>query len=185
MNKTDHPTRRLKVDLSELASILDMHEPELTHYLDLETGDTIVIPLEIRHELEHIYDDYYEDDAEAFDLAALLPELDYPDWQKEVLLQADQVEKEPHRYAEIPTADSHQGFEDMEDFIESVSHPQLQRRLVQALRGRGPFRAFKDALLNYPAERERWFAFKDERMEQRALDWLEKIGVEVIQDVGK
>jgi hypothetical protein len=37
-------------------------------------------------------------------------------------------------------------------------------------------------LLSYPEERERWFRFKDERMEQRALEWLDKIGVSLGED---
>ncbi|MGC9193109.1 MAG: UPF0158 family protein [Thermoplasmata archaeon] len=28
-------------------------------------------------------------------------------------------------------------------------------------------------LLNYPKERERWFKFRNEKMEERVLEWLE------------
>jgi hypothetical protein len=66
----------------------------------------------------------------------------------------------------------------MEDFLETVSDPQIRRELGIAIAGRGAFRRFKDVLLDYPAERERWFAFEKDRMQQRVLDWLDEIGVE-------
>lgn len=51
-----------------------------------------------------------------------------------------------------------------------------------AINGSGAFRRFKDVLLYYPEERERWFRFKDERMEQRALECLDEIGISPIEE---
>jgi len=65
----------------------------------------------------------------------------------------------------------------MEDFIATVEDEHLAELLEVAINGRGAFRRFKDVLLRYPEERERWFRFKDERMQERACEWLENIGV--------
>jgi hypothetical protein len=65
-------------------------------------------------------------------------------------------------------------------FIATVSNLRLQNRLERAIRGKGAFRHFKDVLLNYPQERERWFQFSNERMRQRVLDWLDEEGIEPI-----
>jgi len=65
----------------------------------------------------------------------------------------------------------------MEDFIATVEDEHLAELLEVAINGKGAFRRFKDVLLNYLEERERWFKFKDERMEQRALEWLDDIEV--------
>jgi hypothetical protein len=35
----------------------------------------------------------------------------------------------------------------------------------------------EDVLAHYPDERERWFRFKDDQMRERALEWLESIGI--------
>lgn len=43
----------------------------------------------------------------------------------------------------------------MRDFVETVRQTDLAEALNAALQGRKPFRRFKDALLDYPAERER------------------------------
>ena len=58
----------------------------------------------------------------------------------------------------------------MEDFIATVEDEHLAELLEVAIDGKGAFRRFKDVLAHYPEERERWFRFKDTRMEQRALE---------------
>jgi hypothetical protein len=90
------------------------------------------------------------------------------------LLDADRVEKGfGSRFITIPPDSSHVGYRDMEDFIASVDSLHLQNQLAHAIRGRGAFRRFKDVLLETPSARERWFQFKQERVQQRILDWLE------------
>ncbi len=66
----------------------------------------------------------------------------------------------------------------MEAFIETVTDEHLAELLAVAIDGRGAFRRFKGVLARYPQERERWFRFKDERLRQRALDWLARHGIE-------
>ena len=89
----------------------------------------------------------------------------------------DRIEEDSDRYERIPKAESHEGYQDMVDFIATVDNEHLAELLEVAINGKGAFRRFKDVLLNYPEERERWFQFKDERMEERALEWLDDIDV--------
>jgi len=89
----------------------------------------------------------------------------------------DQIEEDSDRYERVPKAESHEGYEDMEDFIATVEGERLAELLEVAIKGKGTFRRFKDVLLNYPEERERWFEFKDDRMRERALEWLDDIDV--------
>ncbi len=62
--------------------------------------------------------------------------------------------------------------------ISTVSERRLREMLDLALDGRGAFRRFKEVLSNYPAERERWFAFHQERLDQEMLDWLAENEIE-------
>jgi len=94
----------------------------------------------------------------------------------------DRIDEESDRYELIPKAESHEGYEDMEDFIATVKDEHLAELLEVAINGRGAFRRFKDVLLRYPEERERWFQFKDERMQERALEWLHDIGVTLAEE---
>jgi hypothetical protein len=94
----------------------------------------------------------------------------------------DQINENPDRYERIPKAESHEGYEDMVDFIATVKDERLVELLEVAINGKGAFRRFKDVLLNYPEERERWFQFKDDRMEEKALEWLDDIDVSLIEE---
>jgi Uncharacterised protein family (UPF0158) len=69
------------------------------------------------------------------------------------------------------------GYADMEDFVARIREPRTRDLLERAISGRGAFRRFKDALLDYPDLRRTWFAFHDTRGERRAIDWLAQNGL--------
>ena len=94
----------------------------------------------------------------------------------------DRIDDEPDRYERIPKAESHEGYEDMQDFIATVEDEHLAELLDVAINGKGAFRRFKDVLLSYPEERERWFKFKDDRVQGRALEWLDDIDVTLSEE---
>ena len=94
----------------------------------------------------------------------------------------DNIDDDPDRYERIPKTESHDGYEDMQDFIATVKDERLVELLEAAINGKGAFRRFKDVLLNYPEERERWFQFKDDRMQELALEWLGDIDVSLIEE---
>jgi len=94
----------------------------------------------------------------------------------------EQIDEEPDRYEQIPRAESHEGYKDMEDFIATIKDEHLAELLEVAINGRGAFRRFKDVLLRYPEERERWFQFKGERIEERARGWLDDISVTLAEE---
>ncbi len=87
------------------------------------------------------------------------------------------IDRESERFEEIPKADSLVRYRDMEDFISSVKDGHIAGLLGIAINGKGAFRRFKDVLLGYPEERENWFRFEDARMQERAMEWLDDIGV--------
>lgn len=94
----------------------------------------------------------------------------------------DQIEEDSDHYERVPKAESHEGYENMESFIATVEGERLAELLEVAIKGKGAFSRFKDVLLNYPEERERWFQFKDYRMQERALEWLDSIDVILIKE---
>ena len=65
----------------------------------------------------------------------------------------------------------------MQAFIATTEDEHLAELLEVAINGKGASRHFKDVLLNYPEKREKWFDFKDDRMEERALELLDSIDV--------
>ncbi|WP_109508908.1 UPF0158 family protein [Nocardioides speluncae] len=68
---------------------------------------------------------------------------------------------------------SHEAYDDMAAFAAAVADPKLVDRLESALRGRGAFRRFKDAMYAAPEPVGRaWNSFRNSRAEIRAVAWL-------------
>jgi hypothetical protein len=173
---------QLKIDLSELEMAFDSGGKLVSYYLDIETGEVISFSDEERGLLERIYATSYDEQTRKVDWATAFQEEHIPDWQREQLLDADRIESGlGSRFIAIPSEGSHVGYRDMEAFIVTVHNPRLQEQLERAISGRGAFRYFKDMLLDYPAERDRWFQFKRERLHQRMFDWLKSQGITPLQ----
>jgi hypothetical protein len=75
-------------------------------------------------------------------------------------------------YLRIDPVSSREQYRWMERFIPMVEDPELQGKLTQAIDGKGAFRRFKDVLMNYGPERERWFSFRSERLRIFMEAWL-------------
>lgn len=153
--------RKLEINWMELDAAFQSGSWEMRFYLDVETGKVVMVTDEIAR--------YLEDP----------PDYELSDWMQEALQVAEQVEEGyGTRYIQVPQADSREGYRDMERFISTVRNDHLRDRLWSAIQGRGAFRYFKDTLFEHPAERERWFAFKDRCIYERVSWWLESEGIE-------
>jgi len=139
----------LKIDLDELCFVMEDSSYEHNYYLDLKTGEILLIS-------------EYMDDEEIEKLR-------------------DKIDENRDLYERVPKAEPHEGYQDMEDFIATVEDKHVAELLEVAIDGKGAFRRFKDVLVRYPEERERWFRFKDERMEEKASEWLNDIGIRLVE----
>jgi hypothetical protein len=75
-------------------------------------------------------------------------------------------------YLRIDPVSSREQYRWMERFIPMVDETELRGRLTQAIDGKGAFRRFKDVLMTFGAERERWFTFRSERLRTFMEAWL-------------
>jgi hypothetical protein len=148
------------------------------NWLDKQTGEVLSFDRSIADAL-----------AEGCGLAHL------PQWQQHELESARRVlqafgelpgeAEDPRaleRYVHIPVIETGEAYETMVDFVETVRDGHLRELLEVALRGQGAFRRFKDVLLNYPAEQERWFEFESQRERATITAWAREEGVEVAFD---
>lgn len=135
-------THRIPIDWDELEIALTMHMEEVSNYLDLRTG-----------KIELAANDFVG---------------------KDVGLSEEEVETGFLKRYLIPIEPLSSSVEYgwMVEFAETVADRGLREKLEVALNGRGAFRRFKDVLADYPAERERWFAFHDTRLRQAIDEWL-------------
>ncbi len=75
-------------------------------------------------------------------------------------------------YMRIDPVSSREQYRWMERFIPMVEDKELGDKLTRAIDGKGAFRRFKDVLMAYGPERERWFAFRSERLRVFMEAWL-------------
>jgi len=76
-------------------------------------------------------------------------------------------------YMRVDPVSSREQYRWMERFIATVEEPDLHQKLVASIDGKGAFRRFKDVLMSFPVDRERWFAFRSERLRMAIEAWLE------------
>jgi hypothetical protein len=85
------------------------------------------------------------------------------------------------RYLRIDPVSSREQYRWMERFIATAEDEELRRRLNVAIDGKGAFRRFKDALVSHPVDRERWFAFRSERLRSCMESWLTAHGIHSVE----
>jgi hypothetical protein len=82
-----------------------------------------------------------------------------------------EVENSPD-FVYIEPISSREQYRWMEEFIETVEESNLKDKLNIAIDGKGAFRRFKDVLVGYPAERERWFGKRASKLRAHMKEWL-------------
>lgn len=165
MNSEGKMRKKLKVDLNELIFAMELGDNmERKGYLDTETGEIIDMPDDIMRAVE---------DGETDSVVV--------DWDDELAETADKIlSDEKNRYLLIPKRESRETYDLMVDFAETVTDKALREKLAIALDGKGAFRRFRN-VLEQAGEVDRWYAFKEERLRDAAVEWLLDHGIEPVQ----
>lgn len=87
-------------------------------------------------------------------------------------------------YLRIDPVSSREQYRWMERFIPMVDEAELRGKLAHAIDGKGAFRRFKDVLMTYSADRERWFAFRSERLRTFMEAWLNAHAIQAVPRPG-
>ncbi len=77
-----------------------------------------------------------------------------PDWQQENIKTAIDVLENFENYEELPTKFDINEYEMMEDFCYALKNERQSETLLDAIRGRGAFRRFKDQVHFFEIEEE-------------------------------
>jgi hypothetical protein len=86
------------------------------------------------------------------------------------------------RFVHIPTRSSREGWEQMEQFIQTLDDNTTHMVLLTAINGPGAFGRFKDAVYQLELS-EGWFDFKNRLDAQAALKWLHDRGLIRKEDI--
>jgi hypothetical protein len=89
------------------------------------------------------------------------------------------LEENWEKYFEIERMESHESFEVMAGFAESVDSIELRDALIGALNKKHPFQNFKWVVDNSGPYRQKWFDFKNQRLIEWVNDQLEVLDFEL------
>ncbi len=149
-----------KVKLQDIIDEMEIQMDEHHKYLNTETGKIITISSE---DLDIAEDSEEDDDF-----------LEYPDWQRESIDAAIDVLINwcSGKYIELPSKWDINEYRIMEAFCGFISNDKISTGLYSAIRGRGAFRRFKDAIFRYGVE-DSWYQFRYEAFKKLAIEWCE------------
>lgn len=83
-------------------------------------------------------------------------------------------------YLRVDPVSSREQYRWMERFIPMAEDVELREKLTRAIDGKGAFRRFKDVLMSYAPDRERWFTFRSERLRTFIEAWLSAHAIQAI-----
>jgi hypothetical protein len=81
------------------------------------------------------------------------------------------------RYAALPRDEGERKRGDLEEFLGKCEDAGCRKALDAALGSPDFVTRYREALLNYPKEEERFFRFKEHQALERAQRWLASIGI--------
>lgn len=163
--------------LALLSAYQDTNIYEHDYWLDLETGNVILVDCELEKRARELTGpDETEDRALKLAWCRLWEDLEVGTAENE-----DEDERKVKALLEsfvgVPQRTTREDYERMVEFAATVEDPHLRELLEVALNGRGAFRRFKDVLLRDPDERQRWFNFRDEGVHREIETWLDHRGL--------
>ena len=100
----------------------------------------------------------------------------------EATINRQNVSENIRNFLRVEPASSREQYRWMERFVGSVVDEPLRERLIISIDGKGAFRRFKDVLLAYPAERERWFSYRADLLHWHIQNWLEQHEIEATNE---
>lgn len=157
----------LPVSLQEVVDTLQMQMDETAVYLHEETGEMLMSQEHERRRADRLAEDELDRD-------------DLQDWEQDFLPKVREAMHDPS-WLELPSQWDLHEYKMMETFCYSVENDEHRDQLLQAIRGSGAFRYFRDT-----ADRlgltEDWYAFRDQAYEDRAVEWLEAHDIPYVRE---
>lgn len=145
-----------EVNREALIAAIETELPEMRQFLDLRTGDVVAV---VNPELVKATDP---------------DELD--EIARDNLMLAERVRAEPERYEPVPSIAPEAAFRWIQEFISTIADASWRERLQKSVHDCSDdcFAAFRGSLQDAPEpERERWFAFRAEKLDEFLDAWLE------------
>ena len=101
---------------------------------------------------------------------------DLPDWMVELRARVREI-RDSGDWVELPSKFDIHEWGLMEEFSFSIEDSQVREDLLNAIRGHGAFRYFRDAV-NQHGIQDSWYAFKTAAIATIVAEWLDEHGID-------
>ncbi|GBE05975.1 hypothetical protein BMS3Abin10_01616 [bacterium BMS3Abin10] len=148
----------MKVKLSDIIDAIEIQPDEGSSYLNKITGEIVTITE------EEINAAYEEDLSE-----------DRPEWLAKAIETAKKVndDETSEIYMQLPTKFDIHEYSIMERFCLSISDKAISESLYYAIKSKGAFRRFKNAIHRYGVADD-WYKYRDDYLKEIVKDWCEE-----------
>ncbi|HUW33536.1 MAG TPA: UPF0158 family protein [Planctomycetota bacterium] len=155
---------KIKVKFGDIEIAMEA-DPSFEHgsHVNRKTGEVVTITEEERVVMES------EEPLE-----------DYPEWLRNSVAAARDVEENPGNYASMPDRFEFNEYDLMRRFAVHQDE-KVANRLLRAISGKGAFRYFKDEIRRLNVE-DAWYEYRREKMIDLAKAWCEEEGFELAID---
>gem|GEM_PF-297958 len=143
-----------------------------------EGGEKVVVPLKLICDAIEMADSGWNQylDIEKMEIVSLPDELMAGEYDEEDQALADLIEEEWRvRFFGLPSKFDINEYHIMEQFIWELPEGAVQNTLENAIRGKGAFRRFRDAVRRFGLE-EQWDDFQAAEYRRKAAEWCEGHG---------
>jgi len=149
----------VKVKLQDIVDEMVMDFPDQLRLIHITSGKVFSLLQEFLTDVEY---------GKPYD--------DLPEWhQEQIFLAIDLLENEDN-YISLPTQFDINEYGMMKDFC-FMQKGSRQNELLNAIKGKGAFRRFKDRIYDFDLE-DAWYTFRDECYQQIAIDFCKQHGLE-------
>ncbi|SDE66806.1 Uncharacterised protein family (UPF0158) [Fontibacillus panacisegetis] len=155
----------MKIKLQEIIDGMEMQFEGTNTFLCSRTGEVVSVS---------------EDDLRTAEEIEEVEIKKLKDWQQDNIRVAIDVVENFEDYEELPTQYDINEYEMMEDFSYSIKDNRKIDILLDAIRGRGAFRRFKDKV-NELGISEDWYQYRSECYKQKAIEWCNDNGFDYVE----
>ena len=149
--------------LSDIIDGIDFQFDETNSFLNTKTGEVVSVS----------HDDFLA--AEDDKVITL-----WPEWQRDNILIAKEILEEDY-FIRLPSKFDINEYSMMEDFSLSLTNERMSNKLLNAIRGKGAFRRFKDEVYRLGIEDD-WFKYRDNAFKEFVIEWCKDNEVEFIDE---
>ncbi len=145
----------MKVKLSSIVNGIEFQGLESSSYLNLETGEVILIADEEIRAVE--IDDENSNQA---------------DWYKEAIAIAKDFLENRDQYLELPSQYDLNEYRIMENFVYSIPIEEQREEMFNLIKGKGAFSRFKQGIERFLLK-EKWYIYRDSEITKFVEEWCQ------------